>query len=362
MNTTDSTAKKNIALLFGGVSSEHEISLRSAACVLRNIDREKYIPHTIGITKDGRWLYYTGDADSIENNTWEKPELCTSAVISPDRSCHGIVFADGRPSVYIDVVYPVLHGKNGEDGTVQGLAMLAGIPFVGSDAMGSALCMDKAYSNAIMDYYGIPHCEWISFTRDQLPRLESIIGEFENRVGYPMIVKPANAGSSVGVSKVHSRQQLLPAVTLALESDRKVVVERCVMGREIECAVLGNEETFASGVGEILPPEGVIYTYEEKYSSASETGLAIPADIPEALAQEIRTIAQKAYRALGCGGLSRVDFFVENGRPLLNEINTLPGFTSISMYPKLMEAAGIGLKELTHRIISLALEADKERQ
>lgn len=350
--------KKNIAVLFGGVSNEYEVSLRSVCSVLRSIDRAVYQPLPIGITRQGKWFYYPGAPEHIEADDWHEQPCCERAVLSPDGCL--IRFTESGPlDVELYAVIPVLHGKNGEDGSMQGLLQLSGIPFVGSGVTGSALCMDKAYSNAIFDYYGIPHCEWTSFTAHEAGRAEELAGAFARKVGYPVIVKPARAGSSVGVSKAADSAALSRAICGALRYDDKVVLERCVNGREIECAVLGYDELFVSGVGEILPPEGVIYTYDEKYSAASATGLVIPADLPEATVAQIRTIAARAYKALGCGGLSRVDFFLEDGRPLVNEINTLPGFTSISMYPKLMEQAGIPTTELITRLIELAAEQRK---
>lgn len=350
---------KKVVVLFGGASNEHEVSLRSAACVLKNIDRERFEPIPVGITRAGEWLYYPGEIQNIEDGTWYKRPSCEKAMISPDRVNGGLIKVDMKgvmSKIEIDAVFPVLHGKNGEDGSIQGLLQLADIPYVGCDVMGSALCMDKAYFNEAMDYHSIPHCEWVSFTAAERYRLTQIAADFEKKVGYPIIVKPARAGSSVGVSKVKTRAELSDAVDEALRHDDKVLLERCVNGREIECAVLGNSELLVSGVGEILPPEGVIYTYDEKYSSASATGLAIPADIPAELESEIRDLAAKAYKAAGCRGLSRVDFFVENGRPLINEINTLPGFTSISMYPKLMERAGLSVGEVITRLLELCME------
>ena len=355
--------KKKIAVLFGGVSSEYEVSLRSVSSVIRNIDTELFSVIPIGITKRGRWLYFPGPVELIENDTWHKSPDCVPAIISPDRVSGGIIrFAEDGSAVSfekVDAVIPVLHGKNGEDGTMQGLFELAGIPYVGPGVLASAVCMDKAVANAMMDYYGVPHCEWTSITAAQSADIDRIAEDFEKRVAYPIIVKPACAGSSVGVSKAHNRDELRAGVLAAFAHDSKVVLERCIVGREIECAVLGNDKPVASHLGEILPPEGEMYTYEEKYSSVSETGLAIPAKLAPELEEAIRKIAVSAYMLFGCKGLSRVDFFVENGRPYLNEINTLPGFTSISMYPKLMEHLGISTKEIITRLIELSLGEER---
>lgn len=355
-------AKKKVAVLFGGVSSEYEVSLRSAATVLRAIDREKYTVIPIGVTKRGRWLYFPGEISSIENDTWHRQPDCVPAVISPDRVSGGIIrFSESGEAMFErpDVIFPVMHGRYVEDGCLQGLLEMSGVPYVGCGVTASALCMDKAFANALMDYYSIPHCEWTSFSVHDMENIDSIASEFEKKSGYPMIVKPSCAGSSVGVSKVHSREELRSAVLKAFAQDSKVVLERCVVGREIECAVIGNEKPRASlHAGEILPPEGELYSYDEKYSAASATGLAIPAALDAAVEAELRATAVKAYRVFGCAGLARVDFFVEGSRVLLNELNTLPGFTSISMYPKLMEDSGVNITELVTELIELAESAD----
>ena len=350
--------KIRVAVLFGGVSSEHEVSVVSATSVLNNISKEKYDITMIGITKDGRWLEYTGDIADIASMKWEN-EPARTAVISPDHSHHGLILLDGsnveiRP---IDVFFPVLHGKNGEDGTIQGLFELANIPYVGCDLISSANCMDKALTHTILEDAGIPMAKWDCVTLRDMENFDELAEKMEAHLGYPMFVKPANAGSSVGVSKAKDRAQLKEACYVALKEDRKAIVEEFIDGREVENAVLGNEAPEASHVCGEITPLVEFYTYDAKYNDAS-TELHLPAKISDELNAEIRRTAEKAYSAIGCSGLSRVDFFVKRDGSgiILNEINTLPGFTSISMYPKLREASGEAYPVLLDKLIALALE------
>ena len=351
-------AKYNLAVLFGGVSSEHEVSLISATSVIQNLDREKYNLYLLGITKQGQWYEYTGPVQAIGENNWQQPQYLTPACILPDRTVHGFVrfAAQGTQQVKLDAVFPVLHGKNGEDGTMQGLLELAGIPYVGCDVLSSAMCMDKAVTHTILQAAGIPMANWAAVTEADLQQFDKLEASLREKLGYPMFVKPANAGSSVGVSKAKDADALLLGLRQALQHDRKVVVEQFIAGSEVETAVLGNDDPVAAVVGEIVPKQE-FYTYEAKYQDDS-TDLYIPARIPDAVAQRIRTTAVAAYRALGCTGLARVDFFYqpEQDRILLNEPNTLPGFTSISMYPKLFAAYGIGYTELLDRLVELAIQ------
>ena len=259
-------------------------------------------------------------------------------------------------SLPVDVVFPVLHGKNGEDGTIQGLLELAGLPYVGCGVLGSAVCMDKIIANRVMDATGIPRCEWDCMERWQRPELAVIARRAAEKLGWPIFVKPANAGSSVGISKARDMAELEAAVDLALQHDSRVVFERFVQGQEVECAVRGNDEVSGTHPGEILA-SAEFYTYDDKYISGTSR-VAIPAQLAPEKLDEVRDLAVRAYRALCCKGLARVDFFVEHGtqRVLLNEVNTLPGFTSISMYPKLMLAAGETYPGLLDSLITLALE------
>ena len=357
--------KMCVVLLFGGMSSEHEVSRVSVGNFVNNIDREKYEVLTVGITKEGRWLYTEATAAQMADGSWEELAGNMACVISPDRADHGMILftPEGHvEKVHVDVVIPVLHGLWGEDGTVQGLLELAGIPYVGCGVLASAVCMDKAVANALFEANGVPHTRWLAADRWEIESdLEGVCDDVEKKLGWPVFVKPANAGSSVGISKVSSRDELKKAIGLALENDRKVVFEAFVDGQEVECAVIGSDPAVATRPGEILAG-AEFYTYDDKYKNGvSQT--VIPAHLPEAKLDEVKTYAAMAYTALNCEGLARCDFFVEHGtgRVLINEINTFPGFTSISMYPKLMEHEGLPVPQLIDRLIALALER-KEKQ
>lgn len=357
--------KMCVVLLFGGMSSEHEVSRVSVGNFVNNIDREKYEVLTVGITKEGRWLYTEATAAQMADGSWEELAGNMACVISPDRADHGMILftPEGHvEKVHVDVVIPVLHGLWGEDGTVQGLLELAGIPYVGCGVLASAVCMDKAVANALFEANGVPHTRWLAADRWEIESdLEGVCEGVEKKLGWPVFVKPANAGSSVGISKVSSRDELKKAIDLALENDRKVVFEAFVDGQEVECAVIGSDPAVATRPGEILAG-AEFYTYDDKYKNGvSQT--VIPAHLPEAKLDEVKTYAAMAYTALGCEGLARCDFFVEKatGRVLINEINTFPGFTPISMYPKLMEHEGIPVPALIDRLIALALERTEKQ-
>ena len=311
--------KKTVCVIFGGASSEYEVSLMSSASIIRNLDTEKFDILTLGITKDGRWLLYSGAVENIENNTWMNSETARPAFISPDKATNGLVVlnADGSYTVLkVDVLFPVLHGKNGEDGTIQGLFKLSGIPYVGCGTLASAVCMDKAVTHTLLSAANIEQAHYLWFYADRyFADGEKIRNKIAARLNFPVFVKPANAGSSVGVSKVTAPEKLDAAIRLAAENDTKVVVEE-------------------GGVAQLF----------------------IPARLPEDVAEEVRKTAVRAYNLLGCDGLSRVDFFVteKEHKVILNEINTLPGFTSISMYPKLWENAGTPYSELLEKLIDCA--------
>lgn len=354
-----SMAKTRIAVIFGGVSNEHDISLISAANVISNLDRTKYEVIPIGITKTGRWLFYPGDIDGISSGIWAENPDCVPAAILPDRMYKGIVkIADGViSSVKIDVVFPVLHGKNGEDGTIQGLLDMSGIPYVGNGCLASAACMDKEATHSILEFNGIKMARFFSIHSYELNRLDEICTDIAKKLGYPLFVKPACSGSSVGVNKANDFESLKNAVKIAFSHDSKVLVEECINGRELECAVLGTSAPFASEVGEILPCNE-FYDYDAKYILGT-SGLEILADISSDSSLQIRETAVRAFKLIGCFGLARVDFFLtEDGTVYLNEINTMPGFTSISMYPKLMENLGIPVSELLDRLIELSYERE----
>lgn len=357
--------KKTICVIFGGASSEYEVSLMSSSSIIRNLDTEKFDILTLGITKDGRWLLYSGDVAGIENNTWlEHPENRT-AFISPDKATAGLVVfeKDGTCSLRkMDVIFPVLHGKNGEDGTIQGLFQLSGIPYVGCDTAASAICMDKAVAHSLLASANIEQAHYLWFYADRYRADgEKIRNKIIARLNFPVFVKPANAGSSVGVTKVTKPEKLDAAIRLAMENDSKIVVEEGIVGQEVECAVLGNRgKSKASIVGEI-GAAAEFYDYDDKYKNGTAQ-LYIPARIAPEIAEEIRKTAVRAYNLLGCDGLSRVDFFVtaKEKKVILNEINTLPGFTSISMYPKLWGACGVPYGKLLEMLIDCALTREND--
>ena len=351
--------KKRIAVIFGGKSSEHEVSRVSASYVIRTIPADKYETVTIGITKDGRWLLYSGPVNAIADGSWENDKANKTAFIAPAPSVGGIVVMnEGTSSIIkLDVIFPVLHGKNGEDGTIQGLFELSGIPYVGCGVLASASCMDKVVTNIMLEKIGIDQAAFTWFySHDYKKDPESCIKLTEKALGsYPVFVKPANAGSSVGVSKAHDRDELRKAIDIAAAEDDKILIEENIDGYEVECAVLGNKEPIASVPGQI-DPAAEFYDYNAKYND-QDSKLYIPALISEELREKVRENALKAYKYIGCAGLSRVDFFVtKDGRVLLNEINTLPGFTSISMYPKLMAASGLEGSALIEELINSAFE------
>ena len=354
--------KLSVCVLFGGMSPEHEVSLRSAESVLNNIDHDKYNVFPVGITKDGDWILYTGtDYSLLPTGEWKSYPENRRAAISPVRG-QGLLSFEGDCVVRerIDVVFPVLHGENGEDGTMQGLLQMAGIPYVGPHVAASAVAMDKTLTKLVCDQAGVPQAAWqLVRSADLEHRMDHIMDSLEKRFAYPMFVKPAGTGSSVGVSKARDREGLQSALLAASAYDKKILVEEFIHGREVEVAVMGNDSPVASVCGEI--DSGVdFYDYDAKYVTDTSTAY-IPARIPEDVEEQVRDAAVKVYSAIGCQGLSRVDFFVtyEGNRVVFNEINTLPGFTSISMYPKLFAASGIPYSQLIDELLKLALEAFK---
>ncbi len=357
--------KKKIAVLFGGVSPEHEVSLVSAFSVIRNLPKEKYDPVCVGITKDGRWYLFDGPSEEIPDGRWEKSGHRTPAFLPPDRGIGGLVTADREGKMHtvkIDCVFPVLHGHNGEDGTIQGLLELCGIPYVGCRTLSSAVCMDKAVTHSLLSNAGIPCAKYLWFYRHKYASgKKKIKVKIEARLGYPIFVKPAGSGSSVGVTKVSREEELDAAVEKASRDGEKILVEEAVSGQEIECAVLGNLSPEASSVVGEIAPSAEFYDYDDKYKSG-KSKLYIPAHLSEAVAEKVRETAVRAFRTLGCRGFARVDFFVRGGTEvLLNELNTIPGFTPISMYPKLWKASGLSYGDLLDRLILLALEEHAEK-
>ena len=355
--------KLNIAVIFGGQSSEHDISCISVQTVAKAINQEAYDITYIGITKEGHWLLAPSLA-SVEDGTWRTSKI--SAVISPDATKKELIIMDesGVTTKKIDVIFPVMHGMYGEDGTIQGLFEMAQIPYVGCGVLASAAGMDKVYTKIIVDDLGINQAEYVLVRAVDVKMAESDgsimevqVQRVEERLEYPVFIKPSKAGSSQGVSKAHDRAELIEGLKLAAQHDTKILVERNIIGREIECAVLGSAtDVKASGVGEILAA-AEFYDFDAKYSNAESKTVLSP-ELPEGKEEEIRNAAKAIFAALDGYGLSRVDFFLEKdtNKIVFNEINTLPGFTSISMYPMLWKAQGMSIEELVEKQIQLAFE------
>jgi len=351
-----------IGILFGGRSGEHEVSLASAASVIRALDTEKYEAVPIGITKDGRWLVGTSAAQKLLAEVLKAGER---VVLPPDPSSSALVSLGGgsaQPSVKVDVIFPVLHGTFGEDGTVQGLLELAGVPYVGAGVLGSAVGMDKDLQKRIFREARIPVVPALAISRHEWEtKRGAVLVAVKKKFGFPLFVKPATLGSSVGMTRVSTAAELPAAMDLAAEFAQKIVVERAIRGREIEVSVLGNAEPKASIPGEIIPHRE-FYDYAAKYLETG-TRLEIPAKLNKKQVAQFQEYSVRAFRAIECMGMARVDFFLERGtgKIYLNEVNTIPGFTSISMYPKMWEASGIPYSELISRLIELALEQYKEK-
>ena len=365
-NNDGTDRKVRVAVIFGGQSGEHDVSLRSAQTVLGALNEDRFEAIPIGVTRDGQWL---SGADPMAQLTASSPLFALDGPAEPDVKTLEVAVSSTSQSLPsglgadIDVVFPVLHGPMGEDGTVQGLLELAGIPYVGSGVLGSALAMDKAMAKLILEQHGIPQVPWLLVNRREWERDPGVVSaRIGNTLGYPCFVKPANMGSSVGVSKVHNPTELSEAMELAGRLDRRIVAEKGINVRELEVSVLGNETPIASVVGEVVSVNE-FYDYSAKYVQEGSE-LIVPADVPADVQAEIQRIAVAAFIALDLAGLARVDFFLDTdtGQVLLNEINTMPGFTSISMYPRLWEASGVSLPELVERLLQFALARSEERK
>jgi len=356
---TNDKKRLRVGILFGGRSGEHEVSLASAASVMRGLDPDKYEAVPIGITKEGHWLVGAGAQKML-------PEVLKGGqrvMMTADPTDAALVRLDGSGGGQrIDVVFPVMHGTFGEDGTIQGLLDLAGLPFVGAGVLGSAIAMDKDVAKRLLQAAKIPVVPWVAVQRADWERNPAEIQQLiERKFEYPIFVKPATLGSSVGMTKVHSREELAAGLNLAAEFAMKILVERNMIAREIEVSVLGNSDPRASIPGEIVPHRE-FYDYAAKYLEEG-TQLLIPAKLKPAQVEKIQKYAVEAFRALELSGMARVDFFLEKkgGKIFLNEVNTIPGFTSISMYPKMWEASGIPFRELIDKLIELALEQHREK-
>ena len=356
-------SRTRVLLLFGGRSAEHEVSVVSARSVYAAIDRERYDVVLAGIDQQGRWYFGGKNSESLLSTTTVEPDKQVPARLSTAGTSLVSEDGDDLPDSEFDVVFPLLHGPYGEDGTVQGLLELAGLAYVGAGVAASAVGMDKALARAIFAASGLPQTQYSVIARSdwrraQVPVLERLEGEYD----YPLFVKPANLGSSVGISKVHDRQELQAGLELASQYDTKLIVERSVENaRELECAVLGNEYPKASGVGEIIPG-AEFYDYTTKYID-DQSELVIPAELEKSESEAIQELAIRTFKAIDCSGLARVDFFMRpDGSVLVNEINTMPGFTPISMYPKLWAAAGVAYGDLVDRLIQFGLERHLDRK
>jgi D-alanine-D-alanine ligase len=346
--------KIRIGIIFGGKSAEHEVSLQSAKNIIDAMDKEKYDITLIGIDKSGKW--YRSGSNYLLNAT--NPKLIklnsenNTAIIPAADNSGQLISLDTRESSSIDVVFPVLHGTFGEDGTIQGLLKLAGIPFVGASVLGSAIGMDKDVMKRLFQQAGLPTANFLAFEYSD----KINFGKVKKALGMPLFVKPANLGSSVGVSKVRNEKEFKVAVKEAFKYDNKILVEQFIKGREIECSVLGNKNPKASIPGEVLPKHD-FYSYEAKYIDENGAALEIPAKLSKAKVKEIQDLAVKGFKALCLEGMARVDFFLTNkGKVYINEANTIPGFTKISMYPKLWEASGLSYTELIDQLVELAIE------
>ena len=357
-------SKIRVGILFGGRSAEHEVSLQSARNIVDAIDKNKYEVVLIGIDKAGAWHLDEGSRFLLGASELELPALPTSGeslAMVPGKHAEQLVLLSGQQSPgALDVVFPVLHGPFGEDGTVQGLLKLANIPFVGAGVLGSAVGMDKDVMKRLLRDAGIPIAKFITLNRYSAKQVP--FDDARDQLGMPVFIKPANLGSSVGIHKVRNAEEFQSAVEDAFKFDNKVLIDECIVGREIECSVLGNDQPIASVLGEILPSDE-FYSYEAKYLDESGAALEIPAKLPHEISERIRQTAIKTFSVLCCEGMARVDFFLRNSEEIIvNEINTIPGFTRISMYPKLWEASGLPYRQLIDKLISLAIEKfDREK-
>ena len=347
-----------LGVLFGGRSGEHEISLMSAASVINAIDKSKYEVIKIGITREGHWYLFDGPTEQIEDGSWEQ-EAKAALAADPEKYSLQILGAGGASlKQRIDFALPILHGPYGEDGTIQGLFEMIDIPYGGSGVTGAALTMDKILAKAVCEKAGLPQGPYVALTKQEFEEREHLLlAEIEKKLRYPMFVKPSNMGSSVGITKVRTGEELKKAIDIAGKYDHRILVEEGIDCRELETAVLGNRDPQVSGVGEIIP-SAEFYDYKAKYFDGGQSKLCIPADISGEKAEQIRSTAAKAYSLLDCCGYARADFFLDKstGKILLNEINSIPGFTKFSMFPLLWEEEGIAYSDLIERIIGLGYE------
>jgi D-alanine-D-alanine ligase len=351
--------KLTVGVVFGGRSGEHEVSLVSATSVMKALDKSKYDILPIGITKDGRW--FAGDGVMEALKAGKTPPVKQEVIISSDPGRNGVYNLNDHKLLPIDVAFPILHGTFGEDGTIQGLFEMAGIPYVGAGVLGSSVGMDKIMQKEVARAEGATVVPFVWFLyKNYLSAGGAVVKQIEEGLGYPVFVKPSNSGSSVGIAKAKNRKELEAAIKDAGRYDRRILVEKGIVGaREIEVSVLGNDEVVASCCGEVIP-SNEFYDYDAKYVDGKSKTL-VPAELDPSVAKKIQAMAIHSHRAIDCSGMARVDFLVTKDKIYLNELNTIPGFTSISMYPKLFEASGIPYPELLDRLITLALERHDER-
>ena len=353
-----------LCIMFGGNSTEYEVSLKSSYSVLENVDKEKYDIVKLGITREGNMYIFTGSNEDIKNNTWKDDKANLKKALMSTSYGDYAVYAIGNDGkverIAIDVVFPVMHGAYSEDGKLQGMLDMCGVPYVGPGCASSAVCMDKAFTKLVLSNYGIPMAECLYVnSSDYASNFDSIKKDCEEKLGYPVFIKPANSGSSVGVSKAKDKFELKEALQKALQFDNKVLIEEAVVGREVEVAVLGNEDAKALTCGEIIS-DADFYDYDDKYNNGTST-YQIPAKVKKETWEKLKSTAEEIFKRLDCKGLSRVDFFVcgEEEKIVFNEINTLPGFTSISLYPKMAIESGFTYSEIVDRIVQLAIESKK---
>lgn len=357
--------KRNLGLIFGGRSGEHEVSLQSAASIVKAVNREKFNLFLIALDKKGNW-YLADEQDYLDHaddpskiSLKVKPDQQIALVPMDDGNII-LKLKDGKKVASLDVVFPIIHGTFGEDGALQGLMAMLNLPCIGADILGSAVGMDKVVAKELLIRANIPVADYVVAETDD--DLNTIVSHTEKKFSYPVFIKPACSGSSVGVYKAENAEELKDSVGKALRFDRRVLIEEAIRGREIECAILGNDELLASVPGEIIPRHS-FYSYEAKYIDAEGAKLEMPAKISDDTAQKVRELAMLTYKTLSCSGMARVDMFLTvDGQLILNEINTLPGFTKISMYPKLMELSGIPYSQLIDRLVELALERHQQRE
>lgn len=348
-------SKIRAAIIFGGDSNEYETSLKAASYVIRTIDKEEYETVCIGITKKGRWLYYPGTPDEIESDKWSENQDCTPVVISPDPNRKGIIKLENGEAAYykVDIIFPLVYGKNGEDGTMAGILRTIGIPFVGSDVMSSAACMDKAYTRMVLCYNGIKTSNWRAMHRNELGQLDKKCTEYSSELKFPLIVKPANFGSSEHMNKAETPEMLRDAIKLAFTQDEKVIVEEFIEGKEIQVAVIGNDHPVVS-----VPGEVIVKTDDFDFNSIfSKCEYAIPANIPEDISEVLKRMALRVFRIMGCSEMARIDFYLTpENEVVISQINAVPELSEDSMYVKLLEKEGFSGTELISELINQAID------